>query len=78
VSLFPGDTASAQGRLGFINGPGFLLSDWKASIKSMIAQEPDAMFPGHGTFIFSGAKDHLLQYDEKLNAPWVNIVTSIG
>jgi glyoxylase-like metal-dependent hydrolase (beta-lactamase superfamily II) len=77
-SLFPGDTASAQGRLGFINGPGFFLSDWKASIKLMISQKPDTMFPGHGTFVLSDAIDHLVQYDEKLNAPWVNIVTSVG
>ena len=76
--LFPGDTASAVGKLGFINGPGFILPDWKASIKKMIALEPDMMFSGHGTFVLSGAMEHLVLYDEKLNAPWVNIVTSVG
>ena len=76
--LFPGDTVSAVGKLGFINGPGFVLPDWKASIKKMIALEPDMMFPGHGTFVLSGAMEHLALYDEKLNAPWVNIVTSVG
>jgi glyoxylase-like metal-dependent hydrolase (beta-lactamase superfamily II) len=76
--LFPGDTASAVGKLGFINGPGFVLPDWKASIKKMIALKPDMMFPGHGTFVLSGAMEHLALYDEKLNAPWVNIVTSVG
>jgi len=76
--LFPGDTASAVGRLGFINGPGFVLPDWKASIKKMIALKPDMMFPGHGTFVLSGAMEHLAVYDEKLNAPWTNIVTSVG
>ena len=76
--LFPGDTASAQGNLGFINGPGFVLPDWKSSIKKMMTLEPDTMFPGHGTFVLSGAMDHLAVYDEKLNAPWVNIVTSVG
>jgi glyoxylase-like metal-dependent hydrolase (beta-lactamase superfamily II) len=76
--LFPGDTVSAVGKLGFINGPGFVLPDWKASIKKMIALEPDMMFPGHGTFVLSGAMEHLALYEEKLNAPWVNIVTSVG
>jgi glyoxylase-like metal-dependent hydrolase (beta-lactamase superfamily II) len=77
-SLFPGDTASAQGRLGFINGPGFVLPEWKSSIKKMMALEPNMMFPGHGTFVLSGAMEHLAVYDSKLNAPWVNIVTSLG
>ena len=76
--LFPGDTASAQGNLGFINGPGFVLPEWKSSIKKMMTLEPNMMFPGHGTFVLSGAMDHLAVYDEKLNAPWVNIVTSVG
>ncbi|MCW3989925.1 MAG: MBL fold metallo-hydrolase [Candidatus Bathyarchaeota archaeon] len=76
--LFPGDTASALGRLGFINGPGFVLPEWKSSIKKMMALEPDMMFPGHGTFLLSGAMEHLAVYDEKLNSPWVNIVTSVG
>jgi glyoxylase-like metal-dependent hydrolase (beta-lactamase superfamily II) len=76
--LFPGDTASANGKLGFINGPGFVLPDWKSSIKAMMALEPDMMFPGHGTFVLSGAMELLAVYDEKLNAPWTNIVTSVG
>ena len=76
--LMPGDTASAQGRLGFINGPGFNLDDWKASIKKMLALKPDMMFPGHGVFVLSGAVEHLEVYDAKLNSPWVNIVTMVG
>lgn len=78
TSLFPGDTASAQGRLGFINGPGFSLPDWKESIKKMIRLKPDRMFPGHGVFVLSGAMEHLITYDGKMNAPWVNVVTSVG
>ena len=78
TNLFPGDTASAQGRLGFINGPGFSLDDWKGSIKKMLELEPDRMFPGHGVFVLSGALEHLTVYDEKMNAPWVNVVTSVG
>jgi glyoxylase-like metal-dependent hydrolase (beta-lactamase superfamily II) len=78
INLFPGDTASAQGRLGFINGPGFNLDEWKASLKKMLAIKPDRMFPGHGVFVLSKAMDHLLDYDAKLNAPWTNIVTTIG
>jgi glyoxylase-like metal-dependent hydrolase (beta-lactamase superfamily II) len=78
TSLFSGDTASAQGRLGFINGPGFNLSDLKSSIKKMLALEPDRLFPGHGVFVLSGAVDHLRLLDQKMNAPWVNIVTSVG
>lgn len=78
ISLFSGDTASAQGRLGYINGPGCDLQEWKKSIKSMLALKPDRLFPGHGVFVLSGAVDHLALLDQKMNAPWVNIVTSIG
>lgn len=76
--IFPGDTASAQGKLGFINGPGFSLTDWKKSIKKMLDLNPVRMFPGHGVFVLSGAVEHLTVYDEKMNAPWINVVTSVG
>jgi glyoxylase-like metal-dependent hydrolase (beta-lactamase superfamily II) len=78
ASLFPGDTVSAQGRLGFINGPGFELQAWKESIKKMISLKPDRIYPGHGVFVLSGALEHLVLYDQKMNSPWVNVVTSIG
>lgn len=78
TNLFSGDTASAQGRLGFINGTGSELSDWKSSIKKMLALEPDRIFPGHGVFVLSGAVEHLTLLDRKMNTLWVNIVTSIG
>jgi glyoxylase-like metal-dependent hydrolase (beta-lactamase superfamily II) len=78
TSLFPGDTASAQGRLGFINGPGFSLEEWKKSIKKMLELKPDRMFPGHGVFVLSEAVEHLRVYDAKMNAPWINVVTSVG
>ena len=78
MSLFPGDTASAQGRLGFINGPGFSLGDWKKSIKKMLDLNPERMFPGHGVFVLSGAVEHLTVYDAKMNSPWINVVTSVG
>ena len=78
TSIFPGDTASAQGKLGFINGPGFSLTDWKKSIKKMLDLNPGRMFPGHGVFVLSGAIEHLTVYDEKMNAPWINVVTSVG
>lgn len=78
TNLFPGDTASAQGKLGFINGPGFSLKDWKKSIKKMLGLNPDRMFPGHGIYVVGGAVEHLTVYDEKMNAPWINVVTSVG
>jgi glyoxylase-like metal-dependent hydrolase (beta-lactamase superfamily II) len=78
TNLFSGDTASAQGRLGYINGPGCDLKEWKRSIKKMLASKPDRLFPGHGVFVLSGAVDHLALLNQKMNAPWVNIVTSIG
>lgn len=78
TSLFPGDTASAQGKLGFINAPGFSLPEWKRSIKRMLDMKPDRMFPGHGVFVLSGAVEHLKVYDEKMNAPWINVVTMVG
>jgi len=78
TDLFTGDTAAAQGRLGWINGPGCFLPDWKRSIKRLLDLKPDRIFPGHGVFVLSDAVEHLRLLDEKMNAPWVNIVTSVG
>jgi glyoxylase-like metal-dependent hydrolase (beta-lactamase superfamily II) len=78
TSIFTGDIASTTGRLGFINGPGFDLPEWKKSIKRLIAEKPDRIFPGHNTFMLSGATDDLKLTDAKMNAPWTNIVTSVG
>jgi len=78
ISIFCGDIAGANGRLGYINGPGFNLPDWKSSIKKLIKHEPDRLYPGHNTFLLGNAMEHLLIYDAKMNAAWTNIVTSIG
>jgi len=78
TSVFTGDTAAAQGRLGWINGPGCDLPDWKRSIRRLLELEPDRMFPGHGVFVLYGAGDHLRLLDEKMNVPWINIVTAVG
>ncbi|MFQ6076550.1 MAG: MBL fold metallo-hydrolase [Candidatus Bathyarchaeia archaeon] len=76
-TLFSGDIVSAQGRLNFINGPGFDLVAWKRSMKTLLDLKVDALMPGHGTFVLSNGHDHIKLYSDKLNAPWVNIVTSI-
>ena len=78
VDLFPGDSASAQGRLGFVNGPGFKMENWKNSIKKMLSYKPDRLFPGHGTFAYSRAVDCLTLLDRKWNSPWTNIITASG
>jgi hydroxyacylglutathione hydrolase len=77
-SIFPGDIASTTGRLGFINSPGFDLHEWKSSIKRLISEAPDRIYPGHGTFMLSGGKEDLKLTDAKMNAPWTSIVTSVG
>jgi glyoxylase-like metal-dependent hydrolase (beta-lactamase superfamily II) len=77
-AIFTGDIASTTGRLGFINGPGFDLSAWKTSLKRLIAESPDRVYPGHGTFMLSGATEDLRLTDQKMNAPWTTIVTSVG
>jgi glyoxylase-like metal-dependent hydrolase (beta-lactamase superfamily II) len=77
-SLLCGDIAGASGHLGYINGPGFVLDDWKASIKKLAALKPERMYPGHGTFLLGEATAHLLQYDAKMNAAWTTIITSVG
>lgn len=76
--IFCGDIAGANGRLGYINGPGFNLPDWKASIKKLIQHKPERLYPGHNTFLLGNALEHLQVYDAKMNAAWTNIVTSIG
>jgi glyoxylase-like metal-dependent hydrolase (beta-lactamase superfamily II) len=78
VSIFCGDIAGANGRLGYINGPGFDLNDWKASIKKLISYNPERLYPGHNTFLLGDTVEHLKAYDAKMNAAWTTIVTSIG
>jgi glyoxylase-like metal-dependent hydrolase (beta-lactamase superfamily II) len=77
-SLLVGDVAFQGGKLGFINGPGFDLSAWKNSIKRLMTAKPDRLYPGHNTFLLSGATEDLEITDQKMNAPWTNIVTSLG
>jgi glyoxylase-like metal-dependent hydrolase (beta-lactamase superfamily II) len=77
-AIFMGDIASTTGRLGFINGPGFDLSAWKTSVKRLITESPERVYPGHGTFMLSGATEDLRLTDQKMNAPWTTIVTSVG
>ncbi len=77
-SLISGDIAGASGRLGYINGPGFNLDDWKKSIKKLIDLKPHRMFPGHGTFLLADATSHLMIYDQKMNSAWTTIVTEVG
>ncbi len=78
IGIFCGDVAGASGRLGYINGPGFNLADWKCSIKRLIELKPDRIYPGHNTFLVGNALEHLRLYDQKLNAAWTTIVTSVG
>ncbi len=75
--IFSGDVVSAQGRLNFINGPGFDLLAWKRSMKTLVGLSADALMPGHGTFVLSGARDHVKLYSDKMEAPWINIVTAV-
>ncbi len=76
--LLCGDIAGASGSLGYINGPGFVLDDWKASIKKLVDLELDRLYPGHGTFLLGNAAEHLRLYDQKMNAAWTTIITSVG
>lgn len=78
TSILCGDIAGAQGRLGYINGPGFNLPDWKKSIKKLISFNPDRLFPGHNTFLMNNATEHLQVYDQKMNAAWTTIITEVG
>jgi glyoxylase-like metal-dependent hydrolase (beta-lactamase superfamily II) len=77
-SLLCGDIAGASGRLGYINGPGFVLEDWKKSIKKLVKINPQRLYPGHGTFLLADAPSHLMLYDQKMNAAWTTIITEVG
>jgi hydroxyacylglutathione hydrolase len=77
-SLICGDIAGASGRLGYINGPGFVLDDWKKSIKKLVEISPQRLYPGHGTFLLADAPSHLKLYDQKMNAAWTTIITEVG
>jgi len=77
-SLISGDIAGASGRLGYINGPGFDLNEWKKSIKKLVDLKPQRMYPGHGTFLLDDATSHLMLYDQKMNAAWTTIITEVG
>lgn len=73
-NLFSGDTASAQGKLGWINGPGCNIQEWKKSIKKLVDLKPDRLFPGHGVFVLSEATEDLRLLDTNMNQPWSIIV----
>jgi hydroxyacylglutathione hydrolase len=75
--LLSGDMVAAQGRLGFINGPGFDLAAHKKSMERLVELKADVLLPGHGTFVLSGASEHVKLYAMKMNAPWINIVTAL-
>ena len=77
-AILTGDIASTNGRLGFINGPGFDLNAWKASIKKLLNEKPDRLYPGHNTFMLGNAIEDLKVTDQKMNAPWTTIVTAVG
>jgi len=70
VNVFTGDTARVDGRLGFINGPGYDHEAWKRSIKKLMSLEPDRLFPGHGTFRLAGGVTALQNLDRSWNVPW--------
>jgi hypothetical protein len=44
----------------------------------LISECPDRIYPGHGTFMLSGATEDLNLTDLKMNSPWTTIVTSVG
>ena len=68
TSIFTGDTASTQGRLGYMNGPGCDLPAWKKSVRRLISLKPDRMFPGRGVPALSGAIDDLRLLDRNMAA----------
>ena len=78
TSILCGDIAGAQGRLGYINGPGFNLPDWKKSIKKLISFKPNRLYPGHNTFLMNNATEHIRVYDQKMNSAWTTIITEVG
>ena len=68
TSLFTGDTASTQGRLGYMKGPGCNLQAWKMSVKRLMELKPDRLFPGHGVPALSGAVEDLRLLDRNMAA----------
>ncbi len=77
-AILTGDIASTNGRLGFINGPGFDLNAWKSSLKKLLNERPERLYPGHNTFMLSNAVEDLKIIDQKMNSPWTTIVTAVG
>jgi hydroxyacylglutathione hydrolase len=68
TSIFTGDTASTQGRLGYMKGPGCDLPAWKKSVQRLISLKPDRIFPGHGVPALSGAIEDLRLLDRNMAA----------
>jgi glyoxylase-like metal-dependent hydrolase (beta-lactamase superfamily II) len=68
AGLFTGDTASTQGRLGYMKGPGCDIPMWKQSVKKLISLKPDLIFPGHGVPALSGAVGDLRLLDRNMAA----------
>ena len=54
--LFSGDVVDSEGRIGLLNLPGSDLSSYREGFGKIASLPCDALFPGHGLFVFKGAR----------------------
>lgn len=75
---FAGDTVQPQGCLPILNIPGSDLYVYRDSINKLMDRKVDALFPGHGIFVFGNGKKHVESIHHKLHSPWRDIAHEIG
>jgi len=61
MCLFSGDTVFHNGRLAFLNCPGSVMADYRASLPKLADLSIDSLFPGPGCIVMERGQSHIDQ-----------------
>jgi hydroxyacylglutathione hydrolase len=67
VALFGGDTLRTDDKIPLLNMFDSELAAYRGSVKRLAGQSFDALYPGHGIFVLSGARRVAEELDQQLS-----------
>lgn len=70
--LFSGDTVFAAGKPGIVSADSDLRA-YRDSVVRLARSHFDALLPGHGSFVLSGASEHIAYLAQRLTGKWADI-----
>jgi glyoxylase-like metal-dependent hydrolase (beta-lactamase superfamily II) len=70
--LFSGDTVFAAGKPGIVSADSDLRA-YRDSVTRLARRHFDALLPGHGSFVLSGASEHIALLAQRLSGKWADI-----